>query len=345
MSGIVRTPLFTGLAGLIPFIWGTLTYLYSNLNDWGRPVLGRRFVRPCVQPFYGSAVLSFMSGVLWGFVTRTSGSMAAPCFKLSVLPALRAFVETGDGPVSAGTNLIYGFAGKLVPGTMFSYRRLTPDWWMRLRLITVRSCIGLSCCGSKSVSDERTINAYTGRVADYLKVASPPEQLEARQAFADSVGAGGYVLDLGSGPGSDSTFLMQQGLKVRALDATPAFVEHARNNGVDAHQGTFDDLTETAEFDGIYASFSLLHAPRAEFPRHLSAVHTALKPGGQLFLGMKLGTGEHRDDLGRYYSYYTQDEIEDALTSAGFTIDRSVQGMAKGLVGSYDKFILVFAHA
>lgn len=195
------------------------------------------------------------------------------------------------------------------------------------------------------MSDERTINAYTARVADYLNIPLPPEQLEARQAFADAVGAGGYVLDLGSGPGSDSAFLMRQGLRVRALDATPAFVDHARENGVDAHLGTFDDVTEVAEYDGIYASFSLLHAPRADFPRHLSAIYAALKPGGHLFLGMKLGTGEHRDGIDRYYTYYSEAEIEAALTEAGFTIDRSVKGVGKGLAGSYDGFILVFAHA
>ncbi len=195
------------------------------------------------------------------------------------------------------------------------------------------------------MSDERTIKAYTDRVADYLRIPLPAEQLEARQAFVDAVREGGYVLDLGSGPGSDSAFLMRQGLKVRALDATPAFVEHARSNGVDAHLGTFDDVTEVAEYDGVYASFCLLHAPRADFPRHLNAIHTALKPGGQLFLGMKLGTGEHRDDLDRYYTYYSETQIKDALTSAGFTIDRTVQGMGKGLAGSYDGFILVFAHA
>ncbi len=195
------------------------------------------------------------------------------------------------------------------------------------------------------MSDERTIKAYTDRVADYLRIPLPAEQLEARQAFLDAVREGGYVLDLGSGPGSDSAFLMRQGLKVRALDATPAFVEHARSYGVDAHLGTFDDVTEVAEYDGVYASFCLLHAPRADFPRHLNAIHTALKPGGQLFLGMKLGTGEHRDDLDRYYTYYSEAQIKDALTSAGFTIDRTVQGMGKGLAGSYDGFILVFAHA
>ncbi len=193
--------------------------------------------------------------------------------------------------------------------------------------------------------DRKTIDAYTSRVSDYLQMPLPAEQLEARQAFADAVGAGGYVLDLGSGPGSDSAFLMRQGLKVRALDATPAFVDHARENGVDAHLGTFEDVTEEAEYDGIYASFSLLHAPRADFPRHLSAIHRALKPGGQLFLGMKLGTGEHRDDLDRYYTYYSQPEIEAALADAGFTLDRCVTGMGKGLAGSYDGFVLVFAHA
>ncbi len=195
------------------------------------------------------------------------------------------------------------------------------------------------------MSDERTIKAYTDRIAEYLRIPLPAEQLEARQAFVDAVGDGGYVLDLGSGPGSDSAFLMRQGLKVRALDATPAFVEHARSNGVDAHLGTFDDVSEEAEYDGVYASFCLLHAPRADFPRHLSAIHRALKPGGKLFLGMKLGTGEHRDDLDRYYTYYSETEIEAALATAGFTIDRTVKGVGKGLAGSYDGFILVFAHA
>nr|WP_254437724.1 class I SAM-dependent methyltransferase [Ruegeria arenilitoris] len=177
-----------------------------------------------------------------------------------------------------------------------------------------------------------------------MKVPLPPEQIEARAAFAQAVGDG-LVLDLGSGPGSDSGFFLRQGLRVRALDATPAFVEHARANGVDAHLGTFDDVTETAEYDGVYASFSLLHAPRAEFPRHLAAIHRALKPGGVFFLGLKLGTGEHRDELDRYYTYFTRREIETALVEAGFVIHRVTTGMGKGLAGSYDGFILVLAHA
>ncbi|TMV03720.1 class I SAM-dependent methyltransferase [Ruegeria sediminis] len=193
--------------------------------------------------------------------------------------------------------------------------------------------------------DQKTIDAYSTRLDDYLRIPLPAEQIESRQAFADAVGAGGYVLDLGAGPGSDSAFFMRRGLRVRALDATAEFVRNARENGVDAHLGSFDDVTETAEYDGVYASFSLLHAPRADFPRHLKSIHQALKPEGVLFLGMKLGTGEHRDELDRYYTYYSQPEIETALAKAGFRIDRVTTGMGKGLAGSYDGFILVMAHA
>ncbi len=195
------------------------------------------------------------------------------------------------------------------------------------------------------MTDKKTIDAYTSRVAEYLSIPLPPEQIEARLAFTEAIVSGGRVLDLGSGPGSDSTFFMREGLTVRALDATPAFVEYARENGVDAHLGTFGDVTEVAEYDGIYASFSLLHAPRKEFPQHLAAIHRALKPEGIFFLGLKLGTGEHRDELDRYYTYFSQTEIEAALDEAGFTIDRITTGMGTGLAGSYDGFILVLAHA
>ncbi|NOD86029.1 DUF3429 family protein [Ruegeria sp. HKCCD6119] len=135
MNGVPKAPLYLGLAGLIPFIWGALTYLNGDLNAWGAQTFGPRFVGPYVQLFYGSVILSFMSGVLWGFATKTSGSKAALCYLLSVLPALWAFAMTGGGPVNAGTNLMYGFAGLLLLDALFSYWRLTPVWWMRLRIL------------------------------------------------------------------------------------------------------------------------------------------------------------------------------------------------------------------
>ncbi|MEQ9694560.1 DUF3429 domain-containing protein [Shimia sp. SDUM112013] len=147
MTSIPRAPLLLGLAGLIPFIWGAFTVLAPGLQDWGAATLGPRFVGPYVQLFYGSVILSFMSGVLWGFATRIEGSRAAIGYALSTLPALWAFFMTGGGPVGAATNLMFGFAGLLLLDYTFSQWRLTPSWWMRLRLLltcVVEICLAVT---------------------------------------------------------------------------------------------------------------------------------------------------------------------------------------------------------
>ena len=143
MTRIPTAPLCLGLAGLIPFVWGALTYLSPGLADWGVANLGPRFVGPYVQLFYGSAILSFMSGVLWGFATRATGRQAATGYVLSVLPALWAFFMTGGGPVSAGMNLMFGFGGLLLLDTAFVRWGLTPDWWLPLRVLL--TAIVLAC--------------------------------------------------------------------------------------------------------------------------------------------------------------------------------------------------------
>jgi len=143
MNGIPRAPLILGLAGLIPFLWGALTTISDPLATWGAANLGGRFVGPYIQLFYGAVILSFMSGVLWGFATKTDGSRAATGYALSVIPALWAFFMTGGGPVGAGMNLMFGFAGLLVLDFAFWQWGLAPEWWLKLRvLLTV---IVLAC--------------------------------------------------------------------------------------------------------------------------------------------------------------------------------------------------------
>ncbi|MEC3862916.1 DUF3429 domain-containing protein [Mesobacterium sp. TK19101] len=134
MPQIPRSALILGLAGLVPFVWGALTVVNDGLADWGLRTLGGRFVGPYVQLFYGSVILSFMSGVLWGFATRATGRQAATGYALSVIPALWAFFMTGGGPASAALNLMTGFAGLLLLDWAFWRWQLAPDWWMALRV-------------------------------------------------------------------------------------------------------------------------------------------------------------------------------------------------------------------
>lgn len=142
MIQIPRAPLLLGLAGLIPFIWGALTVLSNDLAVLGLQSVGPRFIGPYVQLFYGSVILAFMSGVLWGFAIKTHGKQAWICYALSVLPALWAFFMTGGGPKSAGINLIFGFSGLLLLDYAFSCWGLTPNWWMPLRILLTIIVIG-----------------------------------------------------------------------------------------------------------------------------------------------------------------------------------------------------------
>lgn len=132
---IPRAPLLLGLAGLLPFVWGALTILVPGLADWTARTLSPRLVGPFVSLQYGVVILSFMSGVIWGFAARARGEAAALLFALSTMPALWAFLMVGAGPVSSAIHLIAGFIGVLALDWTCWRQGLAPPWWMRLRLL------------------------------------------------------------------------------------------------------------------------------------------------------------------------------------------------------------------
>jgi hypothetical protein len=134
MTDIPRAALLLGLAGLLPFLWGAATVLLPGLAEWGVRAIGPRFAGPYVLLSYGTVILAFMSGVLWGFATKAEGQVAATAYALSVLPALWAFFFVGGGPVSAAIYLMFGFVGLLGLDWMFWRQALAPAWWMRLRV-------------------------------------------------------------------------------------------------------------------------------------------------------------------------------------------------------------------
>ena len=103
---IPRSALILAVAGLAPLVWSVATQLSPALADVALRVFGPRFVGPYVGLVYGTIILSFMSGVLWGFATRASGQTATLGYALSVLPALWAFFFVGNGPVSAALMLV-----------------------------------------------------------------------------------------------------------------------------------------------------------------------------------------------------------------------------------------------
>lgn len=143
---IPRPALLLGLAGLIPFLWSAATYLSPALSSAAGQWLSPMFLGSYVGVTYGTLILSFMSGVLWGFATKAEGREAAVAYTLSVIPALWAFLMVTDASDTSAIFLAAGFVGLLLLDAMFSAWGLAPAWWLRLRVmltVVVLACLAV----------------------------------------------------------------------------------------------------------------------------------------------------------------------------------------------------------
>jgi len=193
--------------------------------------------------------------------------------------------------------------------------------------------------------DPETLRVYDEMAGKYAAVTADVASDPLLASFIDALPRGAHVLDLGCGPGIIAAHMAGSGLRVTATDASREMIALAAGSpGVTARLATFDEITGKDIFDGIWANFSLLHAPRADMPRHLAALHAALKPGGLFHIALKSGTDAHRDSLGRLYTYYTADELDTLLRAAGFTPFSSATGRDTGLSGEMADWIAITAH-
>ncbi|MFD5322617.1 class I SAM-dependent DNA methyltransferase [Streptomyces sp. NPDC127092] len=114
-------------------------------------------------------------------------------------------------------------------------------------------------------------------------------------AFADSVGGLGPVLDVGCGPGTVTAYLDERGLDVSGVDLSPRMIENARR----LHpQCRFSVASATdlglgeASLGGVLGWWSLFNLPRDVLPQVLASFARALKPGGYFITATHVGDGD-----------------------------------------------------
>ncbi|MER7950735.1 methyltransferase domain-containing protein [Streptomyces sp. NPDC096079] len=121
-------------------------------------------------------------------------------------------------------------------------------------------------------------------------------------AFADSVGGCGPVLDVGCGPGTVTAYLAERGLDVSGVDLSPRMIENARRLHPECRfavaSATELDLAEES-LGGVLGWWSLFNLPREVLPQVLAMFARALKPGGHLIAATHVG----EEDIRRTEAY------------------------------------------
>ena len=194
--------------------------------------------------------------------------------------------------------------------------------------------------------DNLTIDVYNENAAEYANLDIDKVSLKAYRDFSNALPKNSLVLDYGCGPGYFAKKFLADGFKVDAFDASEKMIEIASiETQVNWWVADFKSFRATKLYDGIWANFSLLHAPKKEIIQLIQTIFKSLKPHGLFSVGLKLGTGEKRDRIGRKYSYFEEHEIRNILSKEKFYHISHHLGEAKGLDGESANFIIILSHA
>jgi len=192
--------------------------------------------------------------------------------------------------------------------------------------------------------DKETIAVYDRAAEDYAARFEDDGNDRYLSAFMAELPEAAKVLDIGCGPGRAAALMQGAGHTVLGIDASREMVRLAKKAGVNASCMPFDDMSTLAgPYDGVWANFALLHAPRNKMPDHLKSIAALLSAGGIFHIGMKTGTGSRRDSIGRQYSYYGEDELAQLITDAGFSELARSTGSGVGLDGIQASWVVLLS--
>ena len=192
--------------------------------------------------------------------------------------------------------------------------------------------------------DAKTISFYDGAAERYANLTETASAGPLLQSFMALLPANAHVLDLGCGPARASRHMRDAGHHPDPVDASQGMVDLANTtHDIGARILTFDEVNMVAASDGVWANFSLLHAPHKDLPRIFTALATALRTSGVLHVAMKVGTGELRDRIDRLYTYVSVAELHGLLADAGFTVLETLEDHEVGCAGTDDPYVAVRA--
>lgn len=175
-----------------------------------------------------------------------------------------------------------------------------------------------------SSSAETTESFYEEHANEYFERTVAADLSPIYKRFFGRLGSNARVLDLGAGSGRDLKAMRAAGFDPIGIDGSAALARMAEAfSGARCVVMRFEDLAFQSEFDGAWACASLLHLPKHVLPVVLGRLRSALKAHSPFYISMIQGSGEEALADGRFFAFYSQNELLTVLQQSGFTVQES----------------------
>ncbi|MEH6631826.1 MAG: class I SAM-dependent methyltransferase [Halopseudomonas aestusnigri] len=167
----------------------------------------------------------------------------------------------------------------------------------------------------------RTLKFYADNAKEYAKRTPSSDFLERRSTFMAGLTPGAKILELGCGGGHDALAFIQAGFDVTLLDGSPELAAITeKRTGHKVLVADFSDINFKGDFDGIWASASLLHVPSKKLKAVLILVAKSLRKGGLLNASFKEGEGDWTDGFGHVFCGINSEKLIPILIETGFQV-------------------------
>lgn len=162
--------------------------------------------------------------------------------------------------------------------------------------------------------ENNTLSFYNTHAQDFINNTVNVEFAGTQDKFLKYLPERGHILDFGCGSGRDTKYFIEKGCLVDATDGSEELCKLASEYaGINVECMLFNELDETAAYDGIWACSSILHLSRTDLKDVFYRMIKAVKPGGYIYTSFKYGTFEGERN-GRYFTDFTEETIKDFIT-------------------------------
>lgn len=183
------------------------------------------------------------------------------------------------------------------------------------------------------MKNDKTKNFYNNNSKSYILKTKDIILYKQITNFLNYIKLDETILDLGCGSGNNLKEFKNQGYKAVGIDYSQKLVDFAKNHSeTNVYCVNFSNINQINKFirfhhiNHIFASSSLLHLTKKQF---LSFLNT-LEFSGIMFFSLKEGISESVDENGRFFSYYSKDEVENILIKRfqilGFNKEKDILG-------------------